>query len=221
MDGSFVSMPEFDGAEHFPSPADDLPQLKRHGRLADCGLEQLPQTPDRIGCARPAGEIDSPRDREQQALAWSPHDKLCTYPMPPADRPVVAALTQPARPIVLLGKADTDTHTLAPGVAPGLDEVGVMLPYTPLHHLLLDPVDDCDVPPVLVMTSGNLADEPLCFRDDDARNRLGAIADAFVMHDREIAVPCDDSVVAVWDGRELPVRRSRMRRVASSPPRAR
>jgi hydrogenase maturation protein HypF len=117
-----------------------------------------------------------------------------------------AALTQPARPIVLLGK-DAGA-ALAEGVAPGLDEVGVMLPYTPLHHLLLDPAGG-DVPAVLVMTSGNLADEPLCFRNDDARTRLGRMADAFVMHDRAIAVPCDDSVVAVWDGGEMLVRRSR------------
>ena len=116
-----------------------------------------------------------------------------------------AALAQPARPIVLLRKAPS--AALAGAVAPGLDEIGVMLPYTPLHHLLLDPVDGA--PQVLVMTSGNLADEPLCYRNRDARTRLQGIADAFLMHDRGIAVPCDDSVVAHWDGGELPVRRSR------------
>ena len=84
-----------------------------------------------------------------------------------------------------------------------------MLPYTPLHHLLFDPVADADPPALLVLTSGNLADEPICYRNDDARTRLGGIADAFLMHDREIAVPCDDSVVTVCDGSELPLRRSR------------
>ena len=59
------------------------------------------------------------------------------------------------------------------------------------------------------MTSGNLSDEPLCFDNDDARARLGGIADAFLMHDRDIAVPCEDSVVTVLDGSELPIRRSR------------
>ena len=119
----------------------------------------------------------------------------------------VAALSQPARPIVLLRKHAS--ATLAASVAPDLDEVGVMLPYTPLHHLLLEPVGGTQSPAVLVMTSGNLADEPLCYRNQDARARLHGIADAFLMHDRDIAVPCDDSVVAVWDGVELPMRRSR------------
>ena len=118
-----------------------------------------------------------------------------------------AALSQPARPIVLLRKVGS--RPLAAGVAPGLDEIGVMLPYTPLHHLLFEPVDGADPPSVLVMTSGNLADEPLCYRNQDARDRLPGIADAFLMHDRDIAVPCDDSVVVVWDDTELPVRRSR------------
>ncbi len=118
-----------------------------------------------------------------------------------------AALTQPARPIVLL--RTLPSAGLAPGVAPDLDEIGVLLPYTPLHHLLLDPVAGAEPPGVLVLTSGNLADEPLCHRNDDARERLAGIADAFLMHDREVAVPCDDSVVTVWGGGELPVRRSR------------
>ena len=116
------------------------------------------------------------------------------------------ALSQASRPVVLLARIGS---ALAGGVAPGLDELGVMLPYTPLHHLLLDPVGDGRPPAVLVMTSGNLADEPLCYRNQEARERLHGVADAFLMHDRDIAVPCDDSVVAVWDGAELPVRRSR------------
>ncbi|HWM74814.1 MAG TPA: carbamoyltransferase HypF [Nocardioides sp.] len=118
-----------------------------------------------------------------------------------------AALTQPARPIVLL--RSLQPTPLAAGVAPGLGETGVMLPYTPLHHLLLEPVAGADTPQILVMTSGNLADEPLCYRNEDARTRLGEIADAYLIHDREIAVPCDDSVVAVGAEGELPVRRSR------------
>ncbi len=117
-----------------------------------------------------------------------------------------ASLTQPARPIVLL----PSRGMAADGIAPGLDEIGVMLPYTALHHLLFAPLaDDGGCPPLLVMTSGNLADEPLCHTNDDARTRLRDLADAFLMHDRDIAVPCDDSVVALWDGAELPVRRSR------------
>lgn len=119
------------------------------------------------------------------------------------------SLTQPARPIVLLRARPGSL--VAEGVAPRLDELGVMLPYAPLHRLLFQPVPDSDrLPPqVLVMTSGNSSGEPLCHTDQDARERLAGIADLFLMHDREIAVPCDDSVVAVQGQHEIPVRRSR------------
>ncbi|WP_068272956.1 carbamoyltransferase HypF [Aldersonia kunmingensis] len=112
-------------------------------------------------------------------------------------------LQQPARPIVLLRKRSASQ--VADEVAPGLDELGVMLPYTPVHQLLFD----ATMPRVLVMTSGNLSGEPLCFADDDARMRLAGIADVFLVHDREIAVPCEDSVVTVSLGSEVPIRRSR------------
>lgn len=119
------------------------------------------------------------------------------------------SLTQPARPIVLLRA--TPGSMVAEGVAPHLDELGVMLPYTPLHRLLFQPVPGSSrLPPqVLVMTSGNLSGEPLCHTNQDARGRLADIADVFLLHDREIAVPCDDSVVAVGEQHEIPLRRSR------------
>ena len=94
---------------------------------------------------------------------------------------------------------------LAPGVADDLAEIGVMLPYTPLHHLLLAEVGGRP----LVMTSGNLSDEPIATDNAEALDRLAAIADAFLLHDRAILSRYDDSVVRVVDGLVEPVRRSR------------
>jgi hydrogenase maturation protein HypF len=100
---------------------------------------------------------------------------------------------------------------LATEVAPGNPYLGILLPYTPVHHLLFAevPGSSAPVPDCLVMTSGNLSEEPICFEDDDARRRLSRIADAWLLHDRPNHVPCDDSVVQVEAGRELPIRRSR------------
>ncbi|CAG7641269.1 carbamoyltransferase HypF [Rhodococcus opacus] len=119
------------------------------------------------------------------------------------------ALSQPSRPIVLLRKRQGSG--LADSVAPDIDEIGIILPYTPVHHLLFSrtPGSAVEPPRLLVMTSGNVSDEPLCFSNEDARSRMADVADVFLMHDRQIAVPCEDSVVTLFDGAEFPIRRSR------------
>jgi hydrogenase maturation protein HypF len=110
------------------------------------------------------------------------------------------------RPIVLAPRRDG--AALAASVAPRFRELGLMLPYTPLHHLLLG---DCDGP--LVMTSGNVSEEPIAYRDTDALERLAPIADLFLSHDRPVHIRTDDSVVravAIGGGqRTQQLRRSR------------
>ena len=111
-------------------------------------------------------------------------------------------LTSPGSPIVLANwKAGS---TISKAAAPGLKYLGVMLPYTPLHHLLLQEVG---LP--LVMTSGNLSEEPIAKDNDEAVRRLGGIADYFLMHNRDIYARYDDSVMTVEEGRPRFVRRAR------------
>jgi hydrogenase maturation protein HypF len=109
------------------------------------------------------------------------------------------------RPIVILQRRPESP--IADAVAPGQRTLGMMLPYTPLHHLLLQPGPN--FPDALVMTSGNLAEEPIATDIDEARQRLAPLADAFLMHDRDIYIRCDDSVVRVFDKGVYPLRRSR------------
>jgi hydrogenase maturation protein HypF len=123
-----------------------------------------------------------------------------------------AVLSSPARPIVLLRRLPrNNTAPVADAVAPGSPLLGLMLPYSPVHHLLLAPVPGAAerVPDALVLTSANRSDEPICFTDDDAAERLSVLCDAVLDHNRPIHVPCDDSVVRVIDDGELPIRRSR------------
>jgi hydrogenase maturation protein HypF len=122
-------------------------------------------------------------------------------------------LTSRQRPIVILGRRG-DT-AIATEVAPGQQTVGVMLPYTPLHCLLLEP--EPKFPEALVMTSGNICEEPIAVSNDEARSRLTVMADAFLFHDRGIGIRCDDSVMRASptenqraaDSRPVPLRRSR------------
>jgi hydrogenase maturation protein HypF len=120
-----------------------------------------------------------------------------------------AVLTSAARPIVLLRRRRD--APVADAVAPGSPLIGLMLPYSPIHHLLLASVPNIEapVPDALVLTSANRSDAPICFTEEDAAKRLPHLCDAVLDHDRPIHVPCDDSVVRVVDDGELPIRRSR------------
>jgi hydrogenase maturation protein HypF len=118
-------------------------------------------------------------------------------------------LTGIRRPIVLLPRRDDSDDGVAGEVAPGNPDLGVMLPYTPLHVLLFGLPGDPPGPDALVMTSGNLSGEPIVTDDDEALRRLAPLVDAWLRHDRPIRVPCDDSVSRHVAGAELPIRRSR------------
>lgn len=108
-------------------------------------------------------------------------------------------------PIVLLIRKPFSGISMA--AAPHQKTLGLMLPYTPLHYLLLEPA--LGIPEVLVMTSGNLSEEPIAYRDEDAFSRLADIADGFLVHDRPVHMRMDDSVYRVIQNQPYPLRRSR------------
>ncbi len=112
-------------------------------------------------------------------------------------------LTSSRRPILLARKQRP--FPLAENVAPGLEIIGLMLPYTPLHHLLLREGDFL----ALVMTSGNLSGEPLCWTNDEALSKLSTIADFFLLHDRDIVIGVDDSVLRIAEEELILIRRAR------------
>ena len=114
-------------------------------------------------------------------------------------------LKSPAHPVVLMKRKTGSAVPLE--VAPNQDTLGIMLPYTPLHLLLLEPA--ADFSDIFVMTSGNLSEEPICYQDDDARTRLSGLADGFLMHDRPIHMRVDDSVVRIFNASPYFIRRSR------------
>ncbi len=113
-------------------------------------------------------------------------------------------LLSPEHPIVILPRKKS--APLAANLAPGVDLIGVMLPYTPLHHLLFQQQIK---PLALVMTSGNLSGQPICTSNEDALKQLGAIADYFLLHNREIVTRVDDSVLKIIKNRPLVFRRAR------------
>lgn len=132
--------------------------------------------------------VDNPFKVVEQSVALTHNDK--------------EFLLQPARSILLVAKSD-DTE-LSEQIAPGLNEVGVMLPYSPLHHLLLDAFGG-----PLVATSANLSGEPVLINNKDVEKRLGHVADAFLHHNRPIERPADDPVFRTIAGKARPIRTGR------------
>ncbi|MDF5751753.1 carbamoyltransferase HypF [Spongiactinospora sp. TRM90649] len=153
---------------------------------------------------RAVAELRARKRREERPLAVMVADLAGAAELCEVDAVAAALLTGADRPIVLLPRAARPVRRVAEGVAPGTARLGVLLPYTPVHHLLL-----AEVAEPIVLTSGNLSDEPIAYADDDAMARLGGVADAFLTHDRPIDAPVDDSVVRPHGGRALVLRRSR------------
>jgi hydrogenase maturation protein HypF len=142
--------------------------------------------------ARNAATVVNLRERKQReekpfAVMVGAVPQVLTFAQPSETE--AALLESPERPIVLLQK-HADVDAVLPGIAPGLGELGLMLPVTPIQYLLFR-----DAPEMaLVMTSANPHGEPLVIGNDEALQRLAGIADAFLLHDRDIVVRCDDSV---------------------------
>lgn len=152
---------------------------------------------------RSVAELRRRKHREEKAFALMVRDLAAVQALCEVSSLERKLLTRPARPIVLLRRRAAGNVVEA--VAPGNPFLGVMLPYTPLHHLLLETLGGMP----LVMTSGNQSDEPIAFDEPDVFRRLEGIADLFLYHNRSIHVRCDDSVIRVVAGIESPLRRSR------------
>ncbi len=149
-----------------------------------------------------AAALRARKHREDKPFAVMVADLAAARQLCEVDETAAGLLASSRRPIVLLPRLPGGE--LAAAVAPGNRQLGLMLPYTPLHHLLL-----AAVARPMVLTSGNVSDEPIVYRDSEVTERLGGIADAFLTHDRAIEVRADDSVVRAFRAREAVIRRSR------------
>ena len=156
---------------------------------------------------RAVAELRTRKRRGDKPFAVMVADLATAHTIAEIDDGSARLLSGAQRPIVLMPRRDG--AAVADAVAPHNPDLGVMLAYTPLHALLFGLPGDEPGPTALVMTSGNLGGEPICFADDDALERLSRLADGWLMHDRAILVPCDDSVIRVVGGDVLPIRRSR------------
>ena len=152
-------------------------------------------------------QLRARKRRGDKPFAVMVADLVTAHSIAEIDDASARLLSSPQRPIVLMPRRNS--VAVANAVAPHNPDLGAMLAYTPLHALLFGFPGDEPGPSALVMTSGNLGGEPICYDNDDALERLSQLADGWLMHDRAILVPCDDSVVRVVCNSELPIRRSR------------
>ena len=161
--------------------------------------------------AEAVARLRSRKHRPRKPFAVMVRGRALAEGLATIDEQAAGLLESPARPIVLLPSRQQPAVHLAEAVTCGSGFLGVMLPSSPLHELLLDNDDPPGVDPMppLVVTSGNLAEEPIIHDNAAAAARLAAIADGFLMHDRPIQVPCDDSVVRCVAGMPLPIRLAR------------
>jgi hydrogenase maturation protein HypF len=153
-------------------------------------------------CEAAVAELRARKHREDKPFAVLAADLDAARRLCEVSEAAAGLLTSRARPIVLLPRLPR--AAVAKATAPANRQLGIMLPYTPLHHLLVRAVAG-----PMVLTSGNVSDEPIAYRDEDAVGRLAGIADAFLTHDRAIHIRTDDSVTRAFRGRPMPVRRSR------------
>jgi hydrogenase maturation protein HypF len=193
-----------DGTELTADPIAEATQLLRRGKiLAVKGLGGYHLAVDATS-EQGAATLRARKHREDKPFALMVPDLAAARRLGQIDDVSADLLRSRQRPIVLVPRRDE--AGIAAAVAPGNRELGIMLPYTALHHLLL-----AEVARPMVLTSGNISDEPIAYHDAEARKRLGGggLADAFLTHDRPIHVRADDSVLRAVRGRPAQVRRSR------------
>ncbi len=204
--GPSLTLANADGSpRHVADPIDKAAELLRQGRVvAVKGLGGYHLAVDATS-EQAAAALRSRKHREDKPFAVMVADLAQARQLCELDDTAQRILTSRRRPVVLLPRRAG--AEIADAVAPASRQLGLMLPYTPLHHLLLRRVAG-----PIVLTSGNVSDEPIAYADDDALARLGqrhAIADAFLTHDRAIRIRADDSVTRPFRGREAVVRRAR------------